>query len=274
MSNRYMTFRIKHIVLGLSISLMGFVCMGQELSFVAAPNGLNLRDQPSLSGKVISLVEFGTLVTIQQGTGQFITVKDDDKIVRGEWVKIHFRDQNKGYLRGFLFDGFLTDDKSLVINYDSILHQGSKGHTGYSIKNIFELTKKLKVKAGPISEISKTLRYEFGDIEYSEEETIPFDACSEQDAIILFSNLRDYWLDKETVDWTDSQKINDIEEQVSFENTKSHFWEDQITVVRNIITGEIIRISRATRGEGGGGGGSIVKKAKNKWVYSTSSFAD
>ena len=269
-----MSCTIKKIVFSLSISLIGFVCLGQELSFVAAPNGLNLRDQPTLGGKVISLVGFGTRVTIQHRTNQFVTVKDDEEFVRGEWVKIHFWDKDKGNLRGFLFDGFLTEDKNSVMNYDSIQRQGMRGYSGYSIKNIFELTKKLKVKAGPISEVSKTIRYEFGDIEYSEEETIPFEACSEQDAIILFYNLGDYWLHKETIDWTNSQEINETEEQVSFENTKSHLWEDQITVVRNTITGELLRISRVTRGEGGGGSGSIVKKAKNKWVYSTSSFAD
>jgi len=270
----YMRFTIKKLVFSLSISLMGFVCVGQELSFVAAPNGLNLRDQPTLNGKIISLVKFGTLLTIEQRTNKFITVKDDDKFIRGEWVKVYYWDKNKKYYRGFLFDGFLTEDKISVMNYDSIQFQGVEGYTGYSIKNIFELTEKLKVKAGPISEVSKTLRYEFGDIEYSEEETIPFEACSEQDAIILFHNLRDYWLHKETIDWTNSQKINDTEEQVTFENTKSHLWEDQITVVRRTITGEILRISRATRGEGGGGSASIIKKAKNKWVYTTSSFAD
>lgn len=269
-----MRFTIKKLIYSLSISLMGFVCVGQELSFVAAPNGLNLRDQPTLNGKIISLVEFGTLLTIEQRTNKFITVKDDDKFIRGEWVKVYFWDKNKGHYRGFLFDGFLTEDKISVMNYDSIQFQGVEGYTGYSIKNIFELTEKLKVKAGPISEVSKTLRYEFGDIEYSEEETIPFEACSEQDAIILFYNLRDYWLHKETIDWTNSRKINDTEEQVTFENTKSHLWEDQITVVRRTITGEILRITRATRGEGGGGSASIIKKAKNKWVYTTSSFAD
>lgn len=78
---------------------------GQNVQFVNAPNGLIIRDKPSTESSRIGKRMFGERITIIQKTDIGISIKDDGKIIKGNWTLI------KGDLKnpkGYVFGGYLS----------------------------------------------------------------------------------------------------------------------------------------------------------------------
>jgi len=70
--------------------------------YAAATTGLNLRLGPDKSSKLISVIPFGTKVTIEKSEGDEIFLDD----VYGKWVNIKY-----GNKTGWIFSGYLCDFK-------------------------------------------------------------------------------------------------------------------------------------------------------------------
>ncbi|MFS4454827.1 SH3 domain-containing protein [Maribacter sp. 2304DJ31-5] len=77
-----------------------------EKKYVAAENGLTIRDKPSIDAVKIGTLSFGTEISIVEKTDIQLKIEDEGKTINGQWVKIKTGDQKKGYI----FDGFLTDE--------------------------------------------------------------------------------------------------------------------------------------------------------------------
>lgn len=253
--------------------------IGQNKYFYAfALNGLNLRSEPDVKSKILATLKFGTLLELKSKTNIFYSLLDNNETTTGEWVEVEQKG-NRGHVTGYVLDAFLTLDKKRIINYEHFKTPNEL--TGYNLSSrdaspptIFKLTKKLKVIASSVKIQKITTIHSDGYQDINEIETISFKNCTEEDAIILFASLYDFYLKTDNLDWGNSRKKSDMKEHISFKNKDSHYWDDLIEVTRNIKTKEIIYISRETRGEGGGGGASIFKTSKNEWTYTYKGFAD
>lgn len=78
----------------------------QKIEFANAENGLIVRDAPSLKSNRIGKLDYGTRVEIVNKTGVKLEIKDEQKIIKGEWTKVKGLTNN---VVGFVFSGFLTD---------------------------------------------------------------------------------------------------------------------------------------------------------------------
>ena len=70
--------------------------------YIAAKSGLNLHSNPDKSSKVVTLIPFGTKVTIEKSEGNEIFLDG----TYGKWVNVKF-----GNKTGWVFSGFLCDFK-------------------------------------------------------------------------------------------------------------------------------------------------------------------
>ena len=75
---------------------------GGEEKYVAAKSGINLRSGPTKSSSVVTLIPFGSRVTIEKSEGNEIFL--DERY--GKWVNVKF-----GNKTGWVFSGFLCDFK-------------------------------------------------------------------------------------------------------------------------------------------------------------------
>lgn len=91
-----------------SIIISFFFCLqifSQEIEFVDAPNGLVIRDAPSLNSNKIGKLSYSSRVLIIDRTGVKLEINDEGKLVSGEWNEVKDLTNN---LAGFVFNGFLT----------------------------------------------------------------------------------------------------------------------------------------------------------------------
>ena len=92
--------------------LIGFnIATAQEIRYVNANNGLFLRDTPSQDSKRLDKLAYGTALEITERTNLRMDVKDNGEIISGEWVKISSKDNYLNGQSGYVFDGFLTENR-------------------------------------------------------------------------------------------------------------------------------------------------------------------
>ncbi|MCL1865312.1 MAG: SH3 domain-containing protein [Spirochaetes bacterium] len=97
--------------------------------YVAAKSGLNLRSTPDKSSKIITLIPFGTKVTIEKSDGKEIFL--DGRY--GKWVNVKYDNKT-----GWVFSGFLCDFKpDTVIKHvaDFYRKKNSNSDNEYISKN-------------------------------------------------------------------------------------------------------------------------------------------
>ncbi len=115
----------------LKVTGEGFI---EEIKWkISAKNGLNLRESPDLKSKKTAKIPYGTFVSIKSKTDLKLTIIDTDKetgitkSIEGKWVKIgalfYLSPGDEGYaidlidesyVEGYVFDGFLKEEKYLV----------------------------------------------------------------------------------------------------------------------------------------------------------------
>jgi hypothetical protein len=78
----------------------------QQNAYVAAESGLSLRDQPDVSGKMLSKLAYGEVIGVLEKTDKKLVVLDGGKKVSGEWVKVETRNHI-----GYVFNGYLSSTK-------------------------------------------------------------------------------------------------------------------------------------------------------------------
>lgn len=101
----------------LSISLV--VCCYATLSaqkgyaYIGAPSGLNIRSGPGLDHDVVEKLAYGRWVQVWDTTDVELTIRDEGKLVTGNWVKISFPPyltaSSRDDIAGYAFGPFLTD---------------------------------------------------------------------------------------------------------------------------------------------------------------------
>ena len=83
--------------------------------YVTAKKGLIVRDQPDISGTRVGKFVYGTKVKVLEETDKILTITDDGKTIKGNWVRVSdlatpYGIDNKG-LNCYVFNGFLSDKK-------------------------------------------------------------------------------------------------------------------------------------------------------------------
>jgi hypothetical protein len=78
----------------------------QQEAYVAAESGLSLRDQPDVSGKMLTKLAYGEVIGVLEETDIKLVIVDAGKKVSGEWVKVETRNHI-----GYVFNGYLSEDK-------------------------------------------------------------------------------------------------------------------------------------------------------------------
>ena len=91
--------------------------LGQNTSFVVAENGLIVRESPDQNSERIGKLYYGTEVEILEETGIELQIKDGEKDIKGEWLKIREID---GTNKGFVFSAYLVGDELFYLDSPNI----------------------------------------------------------------------------------------------------------------------------------------------------------
>ncbi len=88
--------------------------------YILASSGLNMRDQPSKTGKAVVLVPYGGFIKLTHTTQKSEVIDN----ISGNWIEADFNGK-----KGFLFDGYLTTlkppvkDETLVVYADRLFEK-------------------------------------------------------------------------------------------------------------------------------------------------------
>lgn len=80
---------------------------------VTAKSGLSVRNKPSLTGKKIGKLPYMSQITILETTKESLTINDDEKVIKGHWVKINDNASND-WNSGYVFNGFLQEKTEYI----------------------------------------------------------------------------------------------------------------------------------------------------------------
>ena len=96
----------------LAVAFFAFsVAQAQDIQYVTAENGLVIREQPNQGATKIGILDYGTAVEIIEHTNLHLDVKDNNTKVSGKWVKIKGPAVGEYFEDGYVFNGYLTDEK-------------------------------------------------------------------------------------------------------------------------------------------------------------------
>lgn len=83
----------------------------QDIQYVSAENGLIVREKPNRGAVRVGMLDYGTAIEITEHTNLKLDVIDKGEKVSGEWVKIRGIDAYEFFEEGYVFNGFLTEEK-------------------------------------------------------------------------------------------------------------------------------------------------------------------
>ncbi len=81
----------------------------QDIQYVLAESGLNMRSSAGTSGEKIGKLALGTEVEVLTHTGNSLTISDNGKEIKGEWVEVKARNGALANKSGFVVSGFLGE---------------------------------------------------------------------------------------------------------------------------------------------------------------------
>ena len=93
----------------------------QDIQFVSAENGLIVREKPNQGAIKVGMLDYGTVIEIIEHTNLQLDIVDGGKKLSGEWVKIRGIDAYEFFEEGYVFNGYLTEEKlekRFKVNYD------------------------------------------------------------------------------------------------------------------------------------------------------------
>ncbi|MEP2278346.1 SH3 domain-containing protein [Maribacter sp.] len=157
----------------LIMTIFSFNIYGQEYYFINAESGLNVRSESSLSSKKIAKIPFGTLIEKISDTDKYLTINDNGKEIKGQFIKIKYN--NYGYLvnkeieqfekEGYVFDAYLKkqDNKEIIhsleinkIEYFKLLKNVDKTiYRPIKIENLDSIKSILKNRIEWVTEFSE-----------------------------------------------------------------------------------------------------------------------
>ena len=113
----------------------------QKGYFVNAPRGLNLRENPNSTSKVVTKLEYNDKVNLIEKSEIELTIKDYDdkgnfiKNITDSWYKVSFEKEDLLYT-GYVFGGYLENKNSgrkFFIQYrNPCLNESTKKYTNYN----------------------------------------------------------------------------------------------------------------------------------------------
>lgn len=83
----------------------------QDIQYVNAENGLIVRERPSQGAIKVGMLDYGTAIEITEHTTLKLDVVDSGKTLSGKWVKVRSIDAYDFFEEGYVFDGYLTEEK-------------------------------------------------------------------------------------------------------------------------------------------------------------------
>ncbi len=83
----------------------------QDIQYVNAENGLIVRKKPSQGAIKVGMLDYGTAIEITEHTNLKLDVVDSGKKLAGEWVKVRGIDAYEFFEEGYVFNGYLTEEK-------------------------------------------------------------------------------------------------------------------------------------------------------------------
>ena len=93
-------------ILAIGLLLNVAILSAQQEAYVSAESGLSLRDQPDVSGKMLSKLAYGEAIGVLEKTDHKLVILDGGKKVSGGWVKVETRNHI-----GYVFNGYLSSTK-------------------------------------------------------------------------------------------------------------------------------------------------------------------
>ncbi len=108
----------------------------KEIKYVTAKSGLIFRDKPK--GKRLGKFEFNEKLIITEHTNVFQEIKNDNKILKDEWVGTKFNDKTV-----YVFGGFLSTKKTKITLELVKYFMGNKVWLSQDFMETFEKTKSI-----------------------------------------------------------------------------------------------------------------------------------
>ncbi|RYM33770.1 SH3 domain-containing protein [Brumimicrobium glaciale] len=92
---------------------------------VTAKNGIIIRKNPSLESKRIGLIPFGSKINISEKTNEKLSIHENGKEIKGNWVKIKTHNYPYNYAEeaeyGYVFDGFLENEDVFIQDLENLM---------------------------------------------------------------------------------------------------------------------------------------------------------
>lgn len=83
----------------------------QDIQYVFAENGLVVREKPNQGANKVGLLDYGTAVEVLEHTNLNLDIQSNNSKITGEWVKIRGTEADEFFDEGYVFNGFLTEDR-------------------------------------------------------------------------------------------------------------------------------------------------------------------
>jgi hypothetical protein len=83
----------------------------QDIQYVKAENGLVIRESATKGAKRLGILDYGTAVEVDLYTNSFMSLMEKGQEINGEWVRIRPIDAYDLFEEGYVFSGFLTQQK-------------------------------------------------------------------------------------------------------------------------------------------------------------------
>ncbi|BAO75378.1 SH3 domain-containing protein [Winogradskyella sp. PG-2] len=106
------------MILAIALVFNMAIATAQEEAYVAAESGLSLRDQPDVSGKMLTKLSYGEAIGVLEETDKNLVILDGGEKISGKWVKVETRNHI-----GYVFNGYLSSNKiakTIRLNLDNI----------------------------------------------------------------------------------------------------------------------------------------------------------
>lgn len=106
------------MILAIALVFNMAIATAQQEAYVAAESGLSLRDQPDVSGKMLTKLAYGEAIGVLEETDKNLVVLDAGEKISGKWVKVETRNHI-----GYVFNGYLSPNKiarTIRVNLDDL----------------------------------------------------------------------------------------------------------------------------------------------------------
>ncbi|AUP79636.1 SH3 domain-containing protein [Flavivirga eckloniae] len=109
----------------------------QELHYVKADNGLILREKPDRTSNRVTKLDYGTQLEVMEYTNLKLEVIDNNDVISGEWVKIITKEDDYSTEIGYVFNGYLTEEKlkkRFKVGFDELFSLSVDGLYAFVLK--------------------------------------------------------------------------------------------------------------------------------------------